>query len=131
LVGVERILKLTYGLSALDRGEPFPSAKELRELGHHLATLDSIVRPALAARSQTLGKDSVAKLLTEVDADPYWPGLLEALDSWAAASGRYRDLTILTGETAHRSFADATFPTCNQPTLRHDSSPRGRWLAAS
>jgi hypothetical protein len=98
--GVERILKLTYGLSALDRGEPFPSAKKLRAFGHDLTTLDSTVRPGLAARSQTLGKAHVKNLLTDVDADPYWPGLLKALDAWAAAAGRYRDLTILTGEPA-------------------------------
>ena len=99
--GVERILKLTYGFVILDRGQSFPSDKELRQLGHDLAALDNIVRPALGASASTLDKGYVANLLTAVSQDPYWPGVLATLNAWADASGRYRDLTILTGKPAH------------------------------
>lgn len=98
--GVERILKLTYGLDALNQGRRFPKEERLRKLGHDLVHLDDLVRPRLAAGAAALRKVYVAELLADVDRDPYWPGVLKTLDSWAAASGRYRDLTILTGRPA-------------------------------
>lgn len=96
--GVERILKLTYGLSLIANGKTFPDTKGLQKLGHNLLSLEDLVRPGLATTAQVGGMGYVAGLLAEVDSDPYWRGILIALNGWAAASGRYRDLTILTGE---------------------------------
>ncbi|GAA6526897.1 hypothetical protein [Intrasporangium sp. DVR] len=116
--GVERILKLTFGLSASHQGQPFPSAKQLQKLGHDLIALEGFVHPPLTAKARALGKGYVADLLADVGTDPYWPGLLATLDSWASASGRYRDLTILTGEKTHQdpptALWDATERACLQ-----------------
>lgn len=98
--GVERILKLTYGVDLLDRGAPFPNDKELRQLGHDLVGLEGTVTPQLIARARAKGNNYVSELLTNADSDRYWPGLLATLNAWAAASGRYRDLTILSGGVA-------------------------------
>ena len=97
--GVERILKLTYGASLLDAGQPFPDAHVLRRLGHDLVALDGLVQPDLANRAAWAGKRYVARLLDDVAQDPYWPGLLVTLNAWAASSGRYRDLDRLAGTT--------------------------------
>lgn len=107
--GVERILKLTYGLAILHDGQSFPTDKQLRDLGHDLVTLDGIVRPRLGASASTLGKNYVGNLLANVEADPYWPGLLTTLNVWADAAGRYRDLTILSGKPAHEDPATAVW----------------------
>lgn len=92
--GVERLLKLSYCLSLEAAGEPFPSDKALRDLGHDLAALDTRVAERLATAASS---PYMARLLNEVTLDPYWPKLLAALGSWADSSGRYRDLAILTG----------------------------------
>lgn len=68
--GVERLLKLTYGLAELDRQQSFPSDKELRDLGHDLVALDRIVRPLLATNASAFGKYYVASLLESVDERP-------------------------------------------------------------
>lgn len=107
--GVERILKLTYGLAILHDGQSFPSEKDLRRLGHDLVSLDGIVRPRLVDSASTLDEAYIANLLTNVSQDPYWPGLLNTLNVWAGAAGRYRDLTILSGKAAEVDPAEAVW----------------------
>jgi hypothetical protein len=98
--GVERVMKLTYGLDVLNGSGAFPSEPELRKLGHNLVKLDGIVFPRLVGHATEAGNAYVEQLLNDAQADPYWPGILAALNAWAAASGRYRDLDFLTGKTA-------------------------------
>lgn len=105
--GVERILKLTYGLGLRANGQSFPAAKTLQKLGHNLISLEELVLPSLIANAQSRGNGYVAALLADVTTDPYWPDLLAALNAWAAATGRYRDLTILTGERVHEDAPTA------------------------
>jgi hypothetical protein len=96
--GVERLLKLTYGFDLVHRGQAFPENKELRRLGHDLVALQGIVHPRLGQSADALGRSYVASLLAKSSDDPYWPRLLAILNAWAATSGRYRDLTILSGQ---------------------------------
>jgi hypothetical protein len=98
--GVERVMKLTYGLDTLNSGALFPNSKDLQRLGHDLMTLDGIVFPRLLASANSSNNDYVLRLLRDVNADPYWPAILATLNAWAAASGRYRDLDVLAGKTA-------------------------------
>ena len=96
--GVERLLKLTYGFDLVYRGQNFPENNELRRLGHDLVALQGTVYPRLARSADALGKSYVASLLAQSSDDPYWPRILATLNAWAATSGRYRDLTILSGQ---------------------------------
>jgi hypothetical protein len=70
----------------------------LRRLGHDLVALQDAVYPRLAQSADALGKGYVASLLAKSSDNPYWPRLLATLNAWAATSGRYRDLTILSGQ---------------------------------
>lgn len=96
--GIERVLKLTYGLDSANQGTSFANAGALRKLGHDLVAVDSVMGPRLLESAAQLGKDYVTRLITEANNDQYWRSLLATLNAWAAASGRYRDLTILSGD---------------------------------
>lgn len=68
--GVERVMKLTYGLDTLNSGALLPNSKDLQRLGHDLMTLDGIVFPRLLASANSSNNDYVLRLLRDVNADP-------------------------------------------------------------
>ena len=96
--GVERALKLTYGMDLHQRNVAFASQKELRSLGHDLLAVEAQVMAALKDAAAEVGATYAQQLLDAVAGDPYWPCVLAALNAWAGAAGRYRDLTLLSGE---------------------------------
>lgn len=96
--GVERLAKLTIGLMVEAEEGAFPNQKTLKGYGHHV---EKLLR-ALAARIRTQatreGRGYVLGLLDALEADPYWPDLIKALDLAAAAKGgRYVHLSALGG----------------------------------
>lgn len=97
--GIERVLKLTYGMSTRHDQNAFPTNKALRQLGHDLPQLEGLVTADLTAAAAPSERAYVRLLLEQQTADPYWADILRTIAAWADQSGRYRDLTILTGST--------------------------------
>ncbi|MDT4991085.1 MAG: hypothetical protein QOH97_977 [Actinoplanes sp.] len=92
-LGAEKMLKLTIGLAAVDRGESWPSKGDMRAIGHRVLKADLAARPLVDLRPGT-APGHVADLKGKVAADSVLPTLLEALDRFGAA-GRFYHLDIL------------------------------------
>lgn len=95
--GVERVLKLCFGLSEQSHGRDVDAKFGSGGGGHALLTINSIVMETLLAESVS-STPYMRKLLSETLEDPYWNDTLRALDQWAATTGRYRDLDALRGK---------------------------------
>lgn len=94
--GVERVLKLSFGLNEQSQGRVVGAQFGSGGSGHGVITLHTRVMEILLAESSSAAP-YVQGLLAETLADPYWADILTALDRWAATSGRYRDLDALRG----------------------------------
>lgn len=117
--GVERVLKVTFGLNEQSHGREVDPKFGSGSGGHALIDLNARVFDVLQSESRRK-TPYIEGLVNETLADPYWPDLLLALDRWAAAAGRYRDLDALRGkelqgdppsaswdEAEHRAITDA------------------------
>ena len=97
--GAEKLLKLTYGLSAQDETGTWPSAEVMGMgrggFGHQLTRLDSECRERMrAGLSEAAAPGYLTALLGELDAAPYLADLLRALERYAR-EGRFHNLDQL------------------------------------
>jgi hypothetical protein len=69
----------------------------------------------------------IRELVSETNDDPNWRDVLAALDAWAAASGRYRDLDALRGKPAQGDPAWAKW----EEAERRAISEIGGWAELS
>jgi hypothetical protein len=96
-ISSEKLLKLAYGLCAVNVGRPWPSVKQMRSHGHHILELDREVRDLYLVNVDNATHPAyISQLLTRVDGDPYLPGLLGVLDRWGD-QGRFHRLDELAG----------------------------------
>lgn len=102
--GVERVLKLSFGLGEQRQGREVDAKFGSGGAGHALIALHAAVMKSLLDESAS-ASPYVWGLLSEALADPYWNDALRALDHWAATSGRYRDLDALRGKGAQDDFS--------------------------
>jgi hypothetical protein len=101
-IGVEKLMKLTLGLAALDSTGTWLTKRDMKALGHGVINADVKVRAVLrSAVGRATHPTLVAPLLDAVDADEYWPLLLAALDRYGNA-GRFHHLDFLAENKAGR-----------------------------
>lgn len=98
--GVERVLKLCFGMSEQSHGRTVDAKFGSGGGGHALVAIHSVVMENLLAESAH-ASPYVRKLLSDAITDPFWNDALRALDLWAATPGRYRDLDALRGKQVH------------------------------
>lgn len=95
-IGVEKLLKVSLGLSILDETGSWPSASIMKsEFRHGLKQMDSNLRTRL--REGVRGKEYeefISGLLQTLEDDPVWPAILDALDRYGQ-SGRFYYLDLL------------------------------------
>jgi hypothetical protein len=95
--GTEKLLKLTYGLIAIDEGGEWPRQATMKEVGHRITELNLTVVTALterAARSTAPGL--IKRLLDWTTNDPGISLVLETMERYAV-SGRFYNLDLLGG----------------------------------
>ncbi|TDQ02306.1 hypothetical protein AXZ95_0579 [Leifsonia sp. 115AMFTsu3.1] len=98
-IGVEKLLKVSLGLSILNATGSWPSAQTMKsEFRHGLKQMDANLRTRL--RDGVRGKEYehfISGLLQTLEDDPIWPAILDALDRYGR-SGRFHYLDILGDE---------------------------------
>jgi len=96
--GVEKLGKLTLGMMRESDTGAFPNQKILRGFGHDIGAVVRSMECRVENRATTMGKSYVLELKRSLDDDPYWPTMVEALDTAASASaGRYVHESALGG----------------------------------
>lgn len=106
-LGVEKLLKLSVGLAALEDTGIWPGGK-LRSYLHKVVKLDSDVRELMTAGlGRAAQPASLERAVLALDADTVWPKIREGLDRYGSG-GRYHYLDWVT----------------SQPPF---DSPRGYW----
>jgi len=106
-LGVEKLLKLSVGLAALEETGNWPGRK-LRGYLHKVVELDSDVRELMTAGVGRISQPAyLERAVLALEADTVWPNIREGLDRYGSG-GRYHYLDWVTG----------------QPPL---DSPRGYW----
>jgi hypothetical protein len=91
-IGVEKVLKVTLGLSSLASGDSWPNGKDF---GHNLVKMDAQLWDELEAWERRQAQPAWVHELTQaVRDDPVWPPLLVVLDTYAR-SGRFAYLDRL------------------------------------
>ncbi len=96
--GAERLLKATFWVYESSNGRSVDSRFGSGASGHAISDLDERVFDIYVSESKSL-TPYVRELVAEARSDSYWRDIVLALDSWAATSGRYRDLDALRGRT--------------------------------
>lgn len=97
-IGVEKLLKLTYGLIVEDRDGSWPSKAEMRAVGHDVSGLEATCRSLLRARVQLAAQPGyIGGLLDDLDADAHVPKLMMILTKYGKA-GRFAQLDYLSGQ---------------------------------
>lgn len=95
--GTEKLLKLTYGLLAIDDGDEWPPQATMKDAGHRITELDRHVRTALAERvDRSTAPGLIAKLLDWTAGDPGIAQILATLERYAT-NGRFYNLDRLGG----------------------------------
>ncbi|KNH15989.1 hypothetical protein ACU18_15410 [Arthrobacter sp. ZBG10] len=92
-IGVEKLYKLTLGLSALDANQSWPTKGEMRAFGHNLADMHTYVMADLSNRTAT-GTEYVRGLLADVQTDGAVIPLIATLGRYGQ-SGRFYHLDRL------------------------------------
>lgn len=95
-IGVERLLKLSLGIAAVDNGQPWPAKMSLtREgWGHAITAMDSRLRETLRRRIAEGPFEQAALLnlwLRTLENDPIWQAVVQVLEAYAD-KGRYYHL---------------------------------------
>jgi hypothetical protein len=97
--GVEKLLKLTVGVAALDDGDAWPSKATMKKrVGHKIVELDSTVRDMIAGRQERSSAPGlIAQLLTLTDRHAGVVRVLATLERYAV-DGRFYNLDLLGGD---------------------------------
>lgn len=95
--GVEKLLKLSIGLVALDDQRAWPAQATMRLAGHRISELDASVRESIARRTdRSTAPGSVADLLEVANANPGISQILQTMERYAV-NGRFYNLDRLGG----------------------------------
>lgn len=124
--GVERVLKVTYLLVEESAGRQPDPKFGAGPGGHAVSELNSRVFSSLVTASQT-AVPYLRELVAETMEDVYWRDVLAALDTWAAAPGRYRDLDALRGKTPKTDPAWASWEEAERRAVEES----GGWATLS
>jgi hypothetical protein len=124
--GVERVLKVTYLLGEESAGRQVDPKFGAGPGGHAISELDARVFSFIEPASRS-AVPYLRGLVSETLDDPYWRDVLRALDAWAAASGRYRDLDALRGRPPQGDPAWAAW----EEAERRAISEAGDWAELS
>lgn len=113
-IGVEKLYKLTVGLSVLEDTGLWPPQKVMKGHGHHLLRLHDAVMQDLHQR--TSDKSSYVRgLLADVEADPVIPPVIDALDLYGKM-GRFYFLDQL-GASPQAVHPDAAWQAIERAVL--------------
>lgn len=93
-IGVEKLMKLTWGLLEVAAGRSWPSKQDMQNQGHGVKSLNKLIDPPLGAAVDLPTQPWVQGLRDGVNNDPYWALTLSALDSYGR-SGRFHYLDQL------------------------------------
>ena len=118
-MGTERLLKVLYGLTELEQGQPWPDMQ--RVISHRVVKADKLVRDHLHGwATANPGNNYPNGLIAKVDADPILPALLAALDDYGSG-GRFFWLDQLGQSPQQRDRPDAVWD--QALTAARDSDP--------
>ncbi|XKH55534.1 hypothetical protein LG293_09680 [Citricoccus nitrophenolicus] len=92
-IGVEKLYKLTLGLTALDREGSWPNKQQMKSHGHDLDAMHQAVLEELQTRSADKS-EYVRTLLADIEADFVIPPLIAALSRYGRG-GRFHYLDLL------------------------------------
>lgn len=87
-IGVEKLMKLTWGLLEVAAGRSWPAKTVMQEQGHGVESLNELIDQHLGAAVGLPAQPWVQGLRDRVNNDPYWALILSALDSYGR-SGRF------------------------------------------
>jgi hypothetical protein len=108
-LGVEKLLKLSVGMAALEETGVWPN-KKIRGFGHNIVSLDTAVRELMAENVSRGAQPAYSeRALAALNADTIWPLLRDGLERYGSG-GRYHYLDWVS----------------QQPPF---DSPRGYWDA--
>lgn len=93
-IGVEKLMKLTWGLLEVAAGRSWPSKTVMQNQGNGVKSLNELIDPHLGAAVDLPAQPWVQGLRDGVNNDPYWALILSALDSYGR-SGRFHYLDQL------------------------------------
>lgn len=93
-IGVEKLMKLTWGLLEVAAGRSWPSKETMQKQGHGVKCLNDLIDPQLGAAVGLPAQPWVQGLRNGVNSDPYWALILSTLDSYGR-SGRFHYLDQL------------------------------------
>ncbi|GID29133.1 hypothetical protein [Paractinoplanes brasiliensis] len=86
-LGTEKLVKLTIGIARVDRGEGWPSRRDMRNLGHGIVAADGHARATLDL-SRSTAPVHLDELRRAVEADPVVTVVLAALERFGE-NGRF------------------------------------------
>jgi hypothetical protein len=93
--GVEKLLKLSFGLATIDDGNPWPTAATMKNVGHRIVALDATVRGLLVQRrARSTAPGLIAELLERTDGHLGIGQMLGTLERYAD-QGRFYNLDLL------------------------------------
>jgi len=87
-IGVEKLMKLTWGLLEVAAGRSWPSKTVMQDQGHGVKSLNELIDPQLGAAVGLPAQPWIQGLRAGVNNDPYWALILSALDTYGR-SGRF------------------------------------------
>lgn len=93
-IGVEKLMKLTWGLLEVAAGRSWPTKTVMQDKGHEVKSLNELIDQHLGAAVGLPAQPWVQGLRDGVNSDPYWGLILSALDSYGR-SGRFHYLDQL------------------------------------
>jgi hypothetical protein len=127
--GVEKLLKLTYGLLAAHESGSWPTSTEFRtRFGHKVHNLDVTCRQQLRGREgQAAARGVVSQAREALEADPWLSDLLGLLQSYADR-GRFYNIDVL-GDDTKATVSTTTL--WNLMEQRRWNSWKSRLLSAS
>jgi len=91
-IGVEKLMKLTWGLLEVAAGRSWPAKTVMQDQGHGVKSLNELIDLHLGAAVGLPAQPWVQGLRDGVNNDPYWALILSALDSYGR-SGRFYSST--------------------------------------
>jgi hypothetical protein len=95
--GVEKLLKVTFGVATVDDGRGWPSKATMKNAGHKIVELDATVRGIIAEQqSRSTAPGLIRDLLQMTDGHPGVVQVLATLERYAV-SGRFYNLDLLGG----------------------------------
>jgi hypothetical protein len=118
--GVEKLLKLSFGLATIDDGNPWPTAATMKNVGHRIVALDATVRGLLVQRrARSTAPGLIAELLERTDGHLGIGQMLGTLERYADQGRFYTTSTC--SAIAHKGARLRT--SCGKSSTRASRRP--------